>query len=56
VNGRDFLSEEFYAITSTFSCDRRKTEMNERFETCVSLHCSACHTHVVSQHAKNTEM
>jgi hypothetical protein len=54
VNERDVLDEEFYGTTSTFSCDRQKTEMNERFETCVSLHCSVCHTHVASQRAINT--
>ena len=56
MNERDFLEEELYAITSTFGCDRQKTEMNERFEMCVSLHCSVCYTHVASQHSKNTEI
>ena len=33
VNRRDFLDEEFYAITFAVSYYRQKTEMNERFET-----------------------
>jgi hypothetical protein len=36
VNERDFLDYEFYVITSAVSYYRQKTEMNDRFETCVS--------------------